>query len=118
MQIRFYLDEDAMSRALTHNLRVRGIDVLTVSEAGKEALGDEEQLVFAQTQGRVIYTCNVRDFQRLHTEYLTQGKEHAGIILLAQQTFSIGEQLRRVLRLMKAKSAESMKNGLEYLSNW
>ena len=82
-----------MSRALAHNLRLRGIDILTVSEAGKEALEDEEQLEFAKIQDRVIVTCNIRDFQRLRTEYMTQGKDHAGIILVAQQTSSIGEQL-------------------------
>ncbi len=32
MQIRFYIDEDAMSRALIRGLRSRGIDATTVGE--------------------------------------------------------------------------------------
>ena len=48
MQIRLYIDEDSMSRALTRNLRMRGVDVLTVSEAGTRTLSDEEQLEFAR----------------------------------------------------------------------
>jgi uncharacterized protein with PIN domain len=77
MQIRLCLDEDSMSRALAHNLRLRGIDVTTVAEEGRDGLTDAEQLEFAASQGRVIYTCNVGDFFQLHTEYLAQGKAHA-----------------------------------------
>ncbi|HYE72538.1 MAG TPA: DUF5615 family PIN-like protein [Blastocatellia bacterium] len=85
MQIRLYLDEDAMSRALAHNLRLRGIDVTTVAEEGRAGLTDPEQLEFAATQGRTIYTANISDFYQLHTEYLSQDKQHAGIIFLPQQ---------------------------------
>ena len=39
------------------------------------------------------------DFYQLHTQYLAQGKFHAGIILTNQQQYSIGEQMRRILHL-------------------
>jgi hypothetical protein len=74
MQIRLFIDEDAMSRAVAHNLRMRGIDVTTVGEESREGLDDTVQLDFAASQDRVLYTFNVRDFYRLHTEYLTQGR--------------------------------------------
>jgi predicted nuclease of predicted toxin-antitoxin system len=118
MQIRLYLDEDASARAVAHNLRVRGVDVSTVQEQGRAGLSDPEQLDYATQQGRVICTCNVGDFVQLHTEYMAQGKDHAGIILIHQQHFSIGEQVRRLLRLMQSRSAEAMVNNIEYLSNW
>lgn len=118
MQVRLYLDEDTPSRALAHNLCQRGIDVSTVIEEGRQGLSDREQLEFATAQGRTIYSCNMGDFQQLHTEYMTQGKNHAGIILVSQQRYSIGEQVRRLLRLIKARSAEKMRNDLEFLSKW
>ena len=118
MQVRLYLDEDTPSRALAHNLRLRGIDVATVIEESRAGLSDTEQLEFATAQGRTIYSCNKGDFQQLHTEYLTQGKEHAGIILAPQQRYSIGEQIRRLLCLIKARSAEDMRNNIEFLSKW
>jgi hypothetical protein len=37
MQIRLYMDEDVMSRALVNGLRARGIDVATVGGEGKAA---------------------------------------------------------------------------------
>lgn len=118
MQLRLYLDEDSSAHALAHNLRLRGIDVTTVLEAGRAGQTDDEQLEFATAQGRAIYSCNKGDFQQLHTAYLNQGRNHAGIILAPQQRYSIGEQARRLLRLIKTKSAEEMQNSLEFLSKW
>jgi len=50
--------------------------------------------------------------------YSAQGKSHAGIILANQQQYSVGEQMRRILRLIAAKSAEDMRNWVEFLSAW
>ena len=66
----------------------------------------------------MLYSFNVRDFYRLHTAFLAQGKAHAGIILAPQQRCAVGEQMRRLLRLIAAKSAEDMQNQVEFLSAW
>lgn len=49
---------------------------------------------------------------------MSQGKSHAGIIVAPQQRFSIGEQIRLLLKLIAARSAEDMLNQMEFLSNW
>jgi uncharacterized protein with PIN domain len=118
MQIRLYLDEDAMSRSLARELRARGIDVTTTISEGMLGQDDVLQLEFAKVQGRVIYTYNVADYYRLHTEYITQGRAHSGIILAHQRRYGIGEQIRRTLKLMAALPAEEMHNRAEYLSAW
>ncbi len=46
------------------------------------------------------------------------GSPHAGIIIGDQQTVSIGEEMRRLLQLAEAKSAEEMAGQLEFLNNW
>ena len=48
--------------------------------AGKRQRDDEEHLLFATTQGRALYGFNARDYFRLHTEFLEQGRSHAGIV--------------------------------------
>ena len=50
--------------------------------------------------------------------YLQENKFHQGIILTQQQKYGIGEQMRRILRLIGALSAEEMENRLEFLSVW
>lgn len=118
MKIRLYIDEDAMSRSLVNGLQIRGADVTTVVEQGREGLEDAQQLEFSTLHGRVLYTSNTRDFYQLHREYLSQGKTHAGIIFVPQQRYSVGEQIRRLLHLIRVKSAESMINNIEFLSTW
>jgi len=115
MQIRLYIDEDAMSRALVQGLRARGADVTTVYEEGMTGQSDAAQLAYAAMQGRVIYTFNVGDFCHLHAEYLAAGKTHAGIIVVYRQSYSVGEQMRRLLKIVETQSAEDRKNGLHFL---
>jgi hypothetical protein len=116
--LRLYFDEDAMDEALVKALRVRGIDVLTAFEAGMIERPDEEHLDYATSQGRVLYTFNVADFCRIHAAAPSSSGPHAGIVVGRQKQYSIGEQMRRLLKLIAARSPEQMANHLEYLSAW
>ncbi|MCI0394905.1 MAG: DUF433 domain-containing protein [Chloroflexi bacterium] len=55
-------------------------------------------------------------YAALHTEYLSEGQSHAGIIVSDQ--LQVGLILRRLLKLLDARSAADMQNRLEFLSNW
>lgn len=87
------MDTDVISA-----LRARGIDVVTVLEAGRAGKSDEDQLALATELNCVLYTFNVCDFYRLHAQWMTRSREHGGMILVPQQRFSVGEQLRRILQ--------------------
>jgi len=115
MQIRLYVDEDAMARALVGGLRARGVDVTTVLDAGMSEQDDMAQLEYATQHGRVLYTFNVGDFCHLHAQYLAHDKSHAGIIVVFRQRYSAGAQIRRLLQLISMKSAEEMRNSLQFL---
>ena len=118
MRIRLYLDEDAMSQGLVAALRRRGIDMMSASDARMVGHPDEEHLKYAAGQGRVLYSFNVADYHLLHTNFLNQGLSHAGIVLAQQSRYSIGEQTRRLLRLIATNSAEEMIDQVEFLSAW
>ena len=116
--IKLYFDEDAMHSRLVTALRSRGVTVVTVMDAGLAEKSDDEQSAFATERGGVLYTFNVSDFHRLHAQWAGAGREHAGMILAPQQRFSVGEQLRRILRLRAAATTESTRNQVEFLGNW
>lgn len=118
MKIRLYLDEDSMHRGLVRALRARGVDVITALDAGMIERKDEEHLNYATEQGCVLCTFNVADFYRLHTDCASRGETHAGMILMQQQRDSVGERMRRLLRLIASRSAEEMENQVEFLSAW
>jgi hypothetical protein len=117
-QICLYLDEDAGSRSLAREFRARGINVATAASEGMLGESDETQVEFAKAQGRIIYTFNVGDFYKIHADYIEQGKTHAGMILVHQKRFSLGEQIRRTLTLLAKLSAEDMQTRVEFLSAW
>jgi hypothetical protein len=116
--LRLYFDEDSMWQALITALRARGVDVQTALEAAMIERADEDHLVFATAEGRVLCSFNVGDFARLHTHYMAQHKAHTGIVLVRQQQYSVGEHMRRLLNLMAHRTAEEMQNWVEFLSAW
>jgi hypothetical protein len=115
---RLYIDEDAMTTEVIAGLRFLRMDVVTTEEAGMRQSSDEDQLEFAKARSRVLYTLNRKDFLRIHTEWASTGRGHAGIILGEQKRYSPREQIRKLSKLMKAVSEESMKNRVEFLSRW
>jgi hypothetical protein len=103
-----------MDKALVSALRARGLDMLAAHEADMIERQDEAHLAFAAREGRVLYSFNVGDYCRLQA----QGRSHAGLILAQQQRYPVGDQMRRLLRIVAAKSAEDMRNRIEFLSAW
>jgi hypothetical protein len=79
---------------------------------------DEEHLVFATMQGRVLYSFNVRDFHEIHTQWVSAGRGHEGIILAQQRRYSIGEQIRRLVHSIGSMKEETMRNREEFLNRW
>ncbi len=116
-QIRLYLDEDILERSLIKALRNAGIDVSTTAESNNLSCTDEDQLIWATAQRRVIYTFNVGDFCYLHKIYMEEGRNHSGI-LIGKQSYSIGEQLRGFLKLISLKTAEEMICQQQFLVNY
>ena len=104
-----------MARALVAALRARGADVRTVAEAGLQGRDDGSQLEWAAANGRAIYTFNVSDFCKLHSEYLERGTAHAGIIVVPRQRYTVKQQIRLLLNLLKTESAENVRNRVWFL---
>ena len=102
-------------RWLLSGLRAREVDLTTVFEAEMLGRSDEDQLEYATQQGRAVYTFNVGHFCQLHTRYITLKKDHAGIIVVSRQRYSVGEQIRRMMNLIQTKSAREMRNDLQFL---
>ncbi|MFN6518050.1 MAG: DUF5615 family PIN-like protein [Nostoc sp. CreGUA01] len=109
-KIRFHLDEN-VSNAIAEGLRRRGIDVTTTPEAGLVSASDGEQLSFAESQNRVIFTHD-DDFVVLHQSGLVM---HAGITYCAQNRHSIGEILKSLILIWEVLEPEEMRCQLEFI---
>ena len=113
--IRLYLDEN-VPEAVALGLRLRGFDVVTVNDTGHKGLSDFEQLQYAASENRIIFTFNVADFHKIHNEFLKGKIDHWGIILSKQ--LPIGIIVRSLLKLLSSATPEKVKNNIIWLSDW
>ena len=91
-------------------MRRRGIDVTTTPEENLIGKLDEEQLAFAISQKRIIFTQDT-DFLRLQQ----QGVSHYGIAYCQQKSKSIGEIVQSLVLIWQVLEVDEMMNHLEYL---
>ena len=108
-KIKFHLDENA-NKAITEGLRRRKIDVTTTVKVGWISASDEEQLLFAHSQHRVIFTQD-RDFLKLHYSV----SEHSGIVYCIKESRSIGEILRGLILIWEILTPEEILGKVEYI---
>ena len=106
--VSFYLDEH-VPKAVARGLRLRGVDVLTVAEAGLLGASDREHIARASEEGRVIFTLD-DDFLRLHAE----STDHAGIVHAAQG-LSIGEIVHGLMLIRQILTPAEMRGHVEFL---
>lgn len=107
--IKFHLDEN-VSNAIALGLRRRLIDVTTTPEERLLGTSDEEQLAFAFSQTRVIFTQD-DDFLRLHQVSFV----HAGIVYCHQGSHSIGQIVNTLTLIWECVSPEEMLGKLEFI---
>jgi len=107
-RIRFYSDEH-VSRAVIRGLRQRGVDVLSVPEAGLIGASDEEHLARALLEARVVFTQD-DDFLRLAAE----GVEHSGIVYARQGT-AAGQIIHGLMLVHQVMEPSEMRNHIEFL---
>jgi len=107
-----------MDGDLVRGLRSREIDVVTAADAHMIGRTDQEHLMFATERGRALYSFNVGDFHGIHRAWIVGGQSHSGIILAQQKRYTVGDQIRRLLRLIGSSTSETMKDREEFLGRW
>lgn len=110
--LKLYLDEDVYKKVATA-LRLKGYDVISSHEVQKQSLSDYQQLEYAISEQRAIFTFNTGDFKRLHEEYILSGKSHFGIILSKQ--IPLGETINRLTKFLYTRSSEEVKNNIFWI---
>jgi uncharacterized protein (DUF305 family) len=112
---KLHLDADTSIKALHKALIDRGFDVTrTPTEWMPLDATDEAQLLGASTQGRCIFTFNVRDFvvlAQLHPH-------HQGIILAAQKSWSLSDLIKSLTRLLSETQATEWQGQTRWLNDW
>jgi len=106
--VRYFTDEH-VARAVARGLQNRGVDALTIVEAGLLGADDEALLTFVRREQRVIVTQD-QDFLRMAArEY-----DHPGVVYALQER-SIGQMVRMLDLLAQVSDAEEMNGRVEFI---
>ena len=107
-----YPDEDA-SVVVAAILRARGFDATIARDTGQLGRSDSEQLAFGAAAGWVVLTHNRIHFERLHRDWLQEGRSHAGILVARRRPPR--DVAARVGRLLARLGAADLKDQLFYV---
>ena len=110
--IEIYLDEN-VHVLIAKIIRSHGFKAITTHDVGRKGASDTDQLEYANEQGFVILTLDRTDFEELAAEYFVSGRNHSGIIIIADN--SPQEIARRMLSLLNDFTADEMKNQIIYI---
>lgn len=113
MSVHLYMDHH-VRLAITEQLRLRGIDVLTAEADGASRLDDDELLDRATKLGRVLFSQD-RDLLREATRRQETGEPFAGVIYAHQLKCSIGQCIEELELLAKLGEPDDFANRVEYL---
>ena len=114
-EVKLHLDADASRKALLRALSARGHDVTRTPNPWMPLDADDEtQLLRATTQGRAIFTFNVKDFLALARDH----QNHRGIVLAAQRSWPFADLVAALDRFLSEVDAEEMTGNVRWLSQW
>jgi Domain of unknown function (DUF5615) len=80
--------DEMLSGNIAAQLQAKGHDVAAVVEdPALVGMSDEDLLAHATSCGRLLVTANIRDFAAIHASWSSHGRNHAGLIYIANKVF-------------------------------
>lgn len=113
MSVPLYMDQHVPA-AITHGLRLRGLDVLTAFEDGSDTLDDEPLLERTTQLGRVLFSQD-RDFLVISRQWLQNGREFAGLVYAHQLNISIGQAVQDLELIAQVMEPSEMRNQVVFI---
>ena len=95
MALKFFFDTH-IAKAAAIQLRKQGIDVMRCEEVGMAEADDEDLLIYA-TQNERIMVSQDDDFATLHAKWQADKRQHAGIMQISKQ-YQGAAQISHVVR--------------------
>jgi predicted nuclease of predicted toxin-antitoxin system len=113
MSVAFYMDVHVHG-AITEQLEIRGIDVITAQDDGRGEDDDDQLLARATELGRAIFTQD-EDFLTIAATWQEQSLEFAGVVYAHQLRVGIGKCVEDLELIAKCYEPVDLLNRVEYL---
>jgi hypothetical protein len=113
MSVALYMDVH-VPRAISEQLRRRGVDVLTADEDGSTLAEDASLLTRCQQLHRLLFTQDIR-FKALAERWQRDGRPFSGLVFGHQLGGTIGQYVRDLELIAKATDSADWMNVVERL---
>jgi predicted nuclease of predicted toxin-antitoxin system len=113
MPVSFYMDEH-IPKAITLGVRLRGVDVLTAQEDGREGNSDPELLDRACALRKVLFTFD-DDLLSEAADRQRTGKPFCGVLYAHPLRISIAKCISDLCIIGQAGELRDMENTVEFL---
>lgn len=119
--LKFYTDTH-IAKAVTVQLREKGIDIVRCEEVGMAEATDLAHLEYATEQGRILISHD-SDFLALHSEWQSQNREHTGIVRASpeiQHKNQVGKIVSAIMEFqelveLEAASIDDFYNQIQFI---
>lgn len=112
MPVALFMDHHA-ARAITFQLRLRGVDVLTAYEDGSHQLPDEQVLERCHVLDRLLFTQDHR-FRAMAEDWQRQGRDFSGLVFGLSRG-RIGQFVNDLELIAKASDPADWRNTIDIL---
>jgi Domain of unknown function (DUF5615) len=109
----FYMDHH-VHRSITEGLRRRGINVVTAFDDGRHEDEDEALLERAVELERIIVSQD-DDLLKIATHWQRSSRGFPGVVYAIQQHIDIGGTIEYLELIAHLKTADEMRNSIEYV---
>src|SRR5580700_5145261 len=122
IEIGSLIDRDPKIRGWRPKITGTGLTVSRIAGWYKLGMSPEEialeypHLTLAQIHAALAYYHVNRD--EIETDIAAEQAAAIHIIVAPQQRYSVGEEIRRVMRLIRQRAADEMLCRLEFMSGW
>lgn len=111
--VRFYMDEN-IDFDITHGLRLRNVDVLTVQEDGRAKIADPEVMDRATELGRIVFTHD-DDLLAEATRRQKNGVQFSGVLFVHKLRLTVGECITDLEEIAVCCIPEEFENRIQYI---
>ena len=113
MAIGLFMDEH-VPKLITTELRIRGVDVLTVQEDGRRAEDDTLLIDRATALGRIMFSFDT-DMLRESTRRQREGKAFSGLVFAHPTRIAVGDCIRDLELIASLGNLEELENRVVFL---
>ncbi|HMO54702.1 MAG TPA: DUF5615 family PIN-like protein [Tepidiformaceae bacterium] len=103
-----YIDEDSVDRRFISALERLRVEFVSARALGRDGVNDEDHLMYAASEGRMLLTANYHDYLALQTSWGEASRDHCGILVRVQNSVTPERLAQLVFNELSERTPETL----------